>query len=92
MHHHTSIVAATTWRCISNTEAVWCVKDFHGHHEKQSLQYTFQLEPGNLLTFDNHRLMHARTAYTGLRQMCGYYINKEDWVSKLRMLRKVYSD
>ena len=58
----------------------------------KSLQYTFQLEPGNLLTFDNHRLMHARTPYTGLRQMCGYYINKEDWVSKLRVLRKVYSD
>ena len=58
----------------------------------KSLQYTFQLEPGNLLTFDNPRLMNARTPYTGLRQMCGYYINKEDWVSKLRVLRKVYSD
>ena len=28
-------VTAITWRRISNTEAVWCVKDFHGHHEKR---------------------------------------------------------
>ena len=58
----------------------------------ESLQYMFQLEPGNLMTFDNHRLMHARTAYTGLRQMCGCYINKEDWVSKLLVMRKKYSN
>ena len=58
----------------------------------ESLEYKFQLEPGNLLTFDNHRLMHGRTAYTGLRQMCGCYINKEEWVGKLRVLREKCSE
>ena len=58
----------------------------------ESLQYKIQLEPGNLLTFDNHRLMHARTAYTGLRQMCGCHINKEEWISRLRVLREMYGD
>ena len=73
---------------ISNTKAVWCVNDFHDHDEKRISAVHIHLEPGNLLTFDNHSLMHARIAYTGLRQMCGCYINKEDLVSKLRVLHE----
>ena len=56
----------------------------------ESLEYRFQLEPGTLLTFNNHRLLHGRTTVTGLRQMCGCHINKEEWVSKLAVLREKY--
>ena len=68
------------------------LQTFMATMRSESLQYKIQLEPGNLLTFDNHRLMHARTAYTGLRQMCGCHINKEEWISRLRVLREMYGD
>ena len=68
------------------------LKTFMATMRSESLEYKFQLEPGNLLTFDNHRLMHGRTAYTGLRQMCGCYINMEEWVSKLQVLREKCSE
>ena len=57
---HQVTVAATTWRCISNTKAVWCVKDFHGHHEKRISAVHIHLEPGNLMTFDNRRLLYQQ--------------------------------
>ncbi|KAK6412562.1 hypothetical protein LTR95_017964 [Oleoguttula sp. CCFEE 5521] len=36
-------------------------------------QYWFQLKPGTLLLFDNWRVLHGRSAFTGKRRMCGGY-------------------
>ena len=47
------------------------LKTFMATMRSESLEHKFQLEPGNLLIFDNHRLMQGRTAYTGMKQMCG---------------------
>ena len=57
----------------------------------ESLMYRFQLEPGKLLLFNNHRLLHARTSFTGVRKLCGCYVNMEEYDSKLHMLRSRYS-
>nr|OQO25890.1 hypothetical protein B0A51_06155 [Rachicladosporium sp. CCFEE 5018] len=48
-------------------------------------QYWFQLKPGMLLIFDNSRVLHGRSAFTGKRRMCGGYINRDDYISKYRM-------
>ncbi|KAK5125757.1 hypothetical protein LTR85_012033 [Meristemomyces frigidus] len=48
-------------------------------------QYWFQLKPGRMLIFDNWRVLHGRSAFTGKRRMCGGYINRDDFISKFRM-------
>ena len=36
-------------------------------------QYWFKLQPGTTLIFDNWRVLHGRSAFTGKRRMCGGY-------------------
>lgn len=48
------------------------------------LQWRHRLAPGEAMLFDNWRILHGRTAYTGSRTMCGAYLNHEDFESRLR--------
>jgi len=59
-------------------------KIFHNLANDSSRQFEFMLDPGKVLTFDNWRLLHARSSLTGYRQLCGGYHNREDFESKLR--------
>ena len=52
-----------------------------------SNEITMRLAPGTALLFDNWRTLHGRRAYQGFRRLCGAYLNKEDFDSKLRVLR-----
>jgi trimethyllysine dioxygenase len=45
-----------------------------------------QLEPGRPLIFDNWRMLHGRTAFTGKRRVCGGYIGMDDFMARWRML------
>ncbi|TWU73007.1 hypothetical protein ED733_004890 [Metarhizium rileyi] len=45
-------------------------------------EYWFQLEPGRVLIFDNWRILHGRSAFEGLRRICGGYINRDDFISR----------
>ncbi|CAK4030506.1 Trimethyllysine dioxygenase [Lecanosticta acicola] len=58
----------------------------------QKNQYWFQLKPGQTLLFDNWRVLHGRTAFTGKRRMCGGYINRDDFISKYRMTSMTADD
>lgn len=51
---------------------------------RKSTEYWFQLKPGNLLVFDNWRVLHGRSAFTGVRRICGGYINRDDFISRWR--------
>jgi len=51
------------------------------------MQWQRGLRPGDLLIFDNWRLLHGRTAFVGSRRMAGCYLNHEDFESRLRVLR-----
>ncbi len=51
-----------------------------------AMQWRHVLAPGEALLFDNWRVMHGRGAFTGLRRMCGGYVNREDVESRLRQL------
>ncbi len=52
-----------------------------------SNEITMRLAPGTALLFDNGRTLHGRRAYQGFRRLCGAYLNREDFDSKLRVLR-----
>jgi len=45
-----------------------------------------RLEPGDALVFDNHRLLHARTGFSGRRHVQFGYIDRDDYHIQLRML------
>lgn len=48
-------------------------------------EYWEQLRPGRVLIFDNWRVLHGRSEFTGKRRIAGGYINRDDWISKLKM-------
>jgi trimethyllysine dioxygenase len=52
------------------------------------LQWVHPLRPGEVLLFDNWRTLHGRKAYEGRRRLCGAYLNREDFDSRLRLLRQ----
>jgi trimethyllysine dioxygenase len=52
------------------------------------LQWVHPLRPGEVLLFDNWRTLHGRRAYEGARRLCGAYLNREDFESRLRLLRQ----
>jgi trimethyllysine dioxygenase len=62
-------------------------KVFHNLANNKKRQFEFMLEPGKVLTFDNWRMLHARSSLTGYRQLCGGYHNREDFESKLRLIK-----
>jgi trimethyllysine dioxygenase len=43
-------------------------------------------QPGEVLVFDNWRLLHGRDAFTGSRRFLGCYSNHEDFESAQRQL------
>lgn len=46
----------------------------------------FQLSPGTILVFDNWRVLHARTEFTGRRRLCGSYLTRDDYLARLRSM------
>ncbi len=54
-----------------------------------AMQWRHVLVPGEAMLFDNWRVLHGRFAYTGVRRMCGGYVNREDVESRARQLMSV---
>lgn len=49
---------------------------FHEMVRKAQVQLEIQLDPGDFILYNNHRMMHGRTAFTGYRLMKGTYHTK----------------
>jgi trimethyllysine dioxygenase len=64
------------------------LKAFEARANDACLQWRHPLRPGEVLLFDNWRVLHGRAAYRGERRLCGAYLNREDFESRLRMLRQ----
>lgn len=45
-----------------------------------------KLTPGKVIFIDNWRVMHGRESFTGLRQLCGCYLTRDDVLSTARCL------
>ena len=60
----------------------------YAHHPR--LQITYPFRPGDLVGFDNRRLMHGRDAFdgTGTRLLTGCYIDHDEIYSRIRVLKR----
>ncbi|KAK2871686.1 hypothetical protein FQN49_002936 [Arthroderma sp. PD_2] len=55
--------------------------------KRPDMEIWLKLEPGTPLIFDNWRILHGRSAFSGKRRMCGGYINHDDFISRYRLLK-----
>ncbi|KAL1989551.1 hypothetical protein VTN49DRAFT_6748 [Thermomyces lanuginosus] len=54
---------------------------------RPDMEIWMQMQPGTALIFDNWRMMHGRSEFTGKRRLCGGYINGDDFASRYRLLK-----
>ena len=59
------------------------------HDEKY--QINFRLEPGDIFSFNNRRVLHGRTEFdpnSGHRHLQGYYMDRDEIIGRLNYLKK----
>jgi len=61
------------------------IREFDLIANNREYQWRHILKPGELLIFNNWRILHGRGSFKGDRKMSGCYINKEDFDSACRM-------
>ena len=61
------------------------IKKFDLMANSKEYQWRHVLKPGELLIFNNWRVLHGRGSFDGTRKISGCYINKEDFDSSCRM-------
>ena len=61
------------------------IKEFDLIANNKEYQWRHVLKPGELLIFNNWRILHGRGSFSGERKMSGCYINKEDFDSSCRI-------
>ena len=54
-------------------------------YNSEKFRIEFKLKPGDLLIFNNWRVLHGRGSFSGKRKMKGCYINKEDFDSSCKI-------
>ena len=59
------------------------IKKFDELANSDKFQWRHVLKPGELLIFNNWRILHGRGSFNGKRKMAGCYINMEDFMSCL---------
>ncbi|KAH3029405.1 hypothetical protein KXV73_002976 [Aspergillus fumigatus] len=62
-------------------------RHFNNIIQRPNVEIWTQLQPGTALIFDNWRMLHGRSEFTGKRRMCGGYINNDDFISRYRLLK-----
>jgi len=72
-------------------------KVYKAHHRFGKLlhddkfQIKFRLEPGDIFSFNNRRLLHGRTEFdpnSGHRHLQGYYMDRDEIIGRLDYLKK----
>ena len=61
------------------------IRKFDLMANSREFQWRHILKPGELLIFNNWRVLHGRGSFEGTRKISGCYINKEDFDSSCRM-------
>ena len=71
------------------TELYRAMRVFTSLLRSEEFALRFRLEPGDVMTFDNHRVLHGRDSFdpqSGPRLLQGCYVDRDDFLSRLRML------
>ena len=72
-------------------------KVYKAHHRLGNLlhddkfQIKFKLNPGDIFSFNNRRVLHGRTAFdpnSGHRHLQGYYMDRDEIIGRLNFLKK----
>ena len=61
------------------------IKKFDLIANDKNYQWRHILKPGDLLIFNNWRILHGRSSFSGTRKISGCYINKEDFDSSCKI-------
>ena len=86
---------------VATMDALDCHPDlmdkvYKAHHRFGNLlhddkfQIKFRLEPGDIFSFNNRRLLHGRTEYdpnSGHRHLQGYYMDRDEIIGRLKYLK-----
>jgi hypothetical protein len=59
------------------------IRAWYGLLTSADSEYWVQLTPGTVLSVDNHRVLHGRSAFEGKRRVCGAYIGVDEYRSRL---------
>ncbi len=65
---------------------------FYKQLHDENFQIEFKLKPGDIFCFDNRRILHGRKKFdanSGNRHLQGYYIEREEIISKLNYLNGI---
>ena len=65
---------------------------FYKQLHNKRFQISFKLKAGDIFCFDNRRVLHGRTEFnpnSGNRHLQGYYIEREEIISKLNYLNNI---
>ena len=87
---------------VATMDALDCHPDimdkvYKAHHRFGNLlhddkfQINFRLEPGDIFSFNNRRILHGRTAFnpnSGDRHLQGYYMDRDEIIGRLNYLKK----
>ncbi len=60
--------------------------EFDALANNADLQLEVELRPGEMVIFDNWRVLHGRRAFSGERLIAGGYVNREDFESTTRLI------
>ena len=86
---------------VATMDALDCHPDimdkvYKAHHRFGNLlhddkfQIKFRLDPGDIFSFNNRRLLHGRTAFkpnSGHRHLQGYYMDRDEIIGRLNFLK-----
>ena len=87
---------------VATMDALDCHPDvmekvYKAHHRLGNLLHNdkfvinFRLNPGDIFSFNNRRILHGRTAFnpnSGHRHLQGYYIDRDEIIGRLNFLKK----
>jgi len=87
---------------VATMDALDCHPDimdkvYKAHHRLGNLlhddkfQIKFRLNPGDIFSFNNRRVLHGRTAFdpnSGHRHLQGYYMDRDEIIGRLNFLKK----
>ena len=87
-----ALVRAPVSAPFEEMEAVYDgIQTFFRLANDDTLRAVFPIHQGDLLAFDNRRILHARTAYdaaSGVRHLEGCYIDRDELSSRIRVLER----